>query len=162
MKSWDEEVREDHQALESQMKALEATFQINVESEDRLVVLRWIVRNLDSSLEPHMRKEEEILFPMLEQLLGEKINVVLMLRRQHKKLRLKIRHLMQLLESSQFVDWDKISLACEGFISLFENHEKTEERLMIDVLELSLKPKEIKALTQFLNQASRSESEEVL
>ena len=162
MKPWNEQVQEDHEGLESQIRALEAAFKINVESKDRLIVLRWIVRNLNLSLEPHMRKEEEILFPMLEQLLGEKSNVVLVLKRQHKKLRMRIKHLMKLLEDSQFVDWDKISLACEGFIGFFEDHEKRENRLMVDVLEHSLKPKELKALTKALSRMTQKIAAEVL
>jgi len=162
MKPWDEQVREDHEALESQLRALEAALKIDMEPEDRLVALRWIVRNLRLFLEPHMRKEEEVLFPALERLLGTKTNTVSILKRQHKKLRTRIGHLVKLLQGSEPVDWDKISLASEGFISRFEDHEKTEDRLLLDVLEFSLKPRELKVLTKSLGQAAQVTPAEVL
>jgi len=155
MKPWNEQVREDHEALESQLRVLEAAFKIDIEPEDRLVALRWIIRNMKLFLEPHMRKEEEILFPALERLLGTKSSTILILKRQHKKLRTRIGHLEKLLQGSEPVDWDKISLASEGFISYFEDHEKIEDLLLLDVLEFSLKPKELKVLTKSLGRAAQ-------
>lgn len=161
MERWDEEVREDHHALESQMEALEAAFAIDVAAQDRRVVLSWIIRNLWPTLELHLRKEEEILFPALRQLLGENAGAITLLLEQHRELRRALRNVAELLQGSEFPDWNAIRFAAEALADLLEDHEKKEERLLIDVLQYSLKPDRLRALAkEFHEVAKRAHAEE--
>ncbi len=146
MKRWDEGVQEDHQALESQVGALEAALGVDVTPQDRRVVLSWILRGLWPSLELHLRKEEEVLFPALQQLLGESAGAVTLLKEQHRELRAALRHLAELLQEPQGMDWPAVKLASQAFTELLEDHEAKEERLLLHVLEAGLKPKELKEL----------------
>ncbi len=155
MERWDTQVREDHEALEAQMGALEAALTIDVGQEDRRVVLKWIVRTLWPALELHLRKEEEILFPALQNLLGNQAQAIALLKQQHGELRSTLRQLAELLQGDEGLDWEKITLSGRLLIDLLEDHEKKEDRLLIDVLEFSLKPKELLGLAGAFQQISQ-------
>jgi len=148
MERWDEQVREDHQALESQIGALEAALSLDVGPSDRWVTLRWIVRTVGPALELHLRREEEVLFPALQRLLGQEAGALTLLKEQHRELRASLRSLAGLLSDPDALNWERITLASQSFIDLLEDHEKKEDRLLIDVLEFSLKPQELKNLAQ--------------
>lgn len=155
MERWDTQVREDHEALGSQIGALEAALTIDVGQEDRRVVLRWIVRTLWPALELHLRKEEEVLFPALQNLLGKEARAIALLKQQHGELRATLRQLAELLQGNQDLDWEKIRSSGRLLIDLLEDHEKKEDRLLIDVLEYSLKPKELLGLAGAFQQISQ-------
>ena len=160
MERWEEQVREDHQALEAQAGALEAALSIDVGPHDRRVVLSWIVRGLWPSLELHLRKEEEVLFPALQKLLGKDAGAISLLKEQHRELRSALRRIAELLQEPEISNWDSIALASEAFIDFLEDHEKKEDRLLIDVLDFSLKPKELKALAGELQQVAQKATTE--
>lgn len=152
---WEAEVREDHQALEAQAGALEAALSIDISPQDRRVVLSWIVRGLWPSLELHLRKEEDALFPALQKLLGESAGSLTLLKEQHRELRSGLRRVAELLQETESTNWEGLALAAQSFIDLLEDHEKKEDRLLLDVLEFSLKPKELKALASTLHDVAQ-------
>ncbi len=160
MERWDAGVCEDHRALAAQAGALEAALTLDVGEEDRRVVFSWVVRTLWPSLGLHLRKEEEALFPPLEKLLGAGAVVLRMLKGQNQELRASHRRLAELGEGSQPLDWDRIKLASYSFIEFLEDHEKKVDRLLLDVLEFSLKPKELKALAEAFEKVAQKAHEE--
>lgn len=141
MKQWDTPIQEDHQALMAQAGALEAALTVDVPTRDRWVVLSWTLKGLHPSLELHLRKEEETLFPALQRVMGENAGAVTLLKEQHHELRAALRHLAELIQDAENLNWIGIQLAAEGFVDLLEDHEKKEEKLLIHVLEKNLKPK---------------------
>lgn len=154
MERWDEKVQEEHHALESQVGALEATLKIDVGVEDRRITLKWIIRTLEPALQLHLRKEEEVLFPALQRLLGENAGAVTILKEQHRELRASMKHVAELLENRDNISWEAIGFSAQAFVDLLEDHEKKEDRLLIDVLEFSLKPKELKELARAFGQVA--------
>lgn len=161
MKPWDALIREDHHALESQAGALEAALSIDLSTQDRRVVFSWILRGLSPSLELHLRKEEAVFFPALQRLLGESAGALVLLQQEHQELRRVLRHLAELLQDWERIDWQMVTLASEAFLHLLEEHEKKEDRLLVDVLEHSLKPKQLKGLAQqFQEVAQKAYAEE--
>lgn len=160
MERWNEAMHEDHRALASQAGALEAALTIDVSPQDRRVVLSWIIRTLWPELELHLRKEEEVLFPALQRLLGENAGVVTLLREQHQELRSTHRRLAELLQGYEDLNWEGIQIASESLIELLEDHEKKVSRLLLDVLEFNLKPQELKALAQAFEAVARKAREE--
>ena len=85
--SWSEGVHEDHRAISSEAQALEAALTVDIGPKDRRVVLSWIIRTLWPALELHLRKEEEVLFPALEKLLGKEGGALTLLKEQNRELR---------------------------------------------------------------------------
>ena len=152
MERWDEQVREEHNALESQVGALEAALKIDVGAEDRRVTLKWIVRTLGPALHLHLRKEEEVLFPALERLLGEDAGAITLLKEQHRELRASLKHVAELLENRENLNWEALGFAAQAFVDLLEDHERKEDRLLIDALEFGLKPDELKGLAKAFQQ----------
>lgn len=159
-KKWEDQVREDHQALQAQVGALEAALSIEVGTQDRRVVLSWIIRNLWPSMELHLRKEEEALFPELQRLLGKSAGALSLLRAQHAQLREGLRHLAELLQDQDNLQWNEIRVAAEAFIHLLDEHEKLEERLLLDVLRCHLKPKDLKPLAEAYRKVAETAYEE--
>lgn len=155
MERWDNVVREDHQALESQMGALEAALSIDVGVEDRRVVLSWIIRTLWPALELHLRKEEETLFPALARLLGDSAGAITMLKEQHRELRFALRRVAELVQAPGNLYWEGVNIAAIALIELLEDHEKKEDRLLIDVLQYSLKPQELRSLAHAFGQVAQ-------
>lgn len=160
-RGWDAGVCEDHQALEAQAGALEAALTVDVGAQDRRVVLSWIVRTLWPALELHLRKERDALFPRLASLLGKNAAALTLLERDHQELRAGLRHLAELVQDPDALDWQKIPFAAESFINLLEEHERLEDRLLLDVLRHSLKSNELKLLSQAFRQvAEKAHAEE--
>ncbi len=154
----DMDVKEDHEALNAQLEAMEAALESEPDSEKRrkaLVCL--VVRTLAPDLEMHLRKEEQVLFPALQKLLGGKSGTVDLLKEQHVKIRSTIQWLAGLLcdcgceEKSKEVDWKEIAAVGKGFVNLLKGHEKKEDQLLADVLRASLKPQELMQLAQKLH-----------
>ncbi len=159
MQRWDTQVRDEHEALRGQVGALEAAMKADVSPQDRKVSLAWItIRALGPSLEFHLRKEEEVLFPALQRLLGKKGKAIEFLKQQHQELRLALRSLAGLVCDCgcepEACNWKEVASASQRFRELFEEHEKREDQLLKEALELSLKPQELKNLVQALNQAT--------
>ena len=157
---WDEGVQEDHRALSSQVGALEAAITIDVGPEDRRIVLSWIIRNLWAALELHLRKEREVLFAALEQLLGSTAGALTLLKDQHKELQAAHRRLAELLQITENTNWDGVRFAVEWLIDLLDDHERKTNHLLLGVLEYSLKPKDLKALAEAFEQVARRAYEE--
>ncbi len=155
MERWDEIIQEDHQALASQVGAMEAALTIDVGPEDRRVVLSWIIRTLWPALELHFRKEERVLFPVLGVLLGREAGALVLLREQLAQLRHAHRRLAEFLQDRENLNWQGIQLAVHAFSELLEDHEKKTQRLLLDVLEFNLKPQELKGLAEELTQVAQ-------
>ena len=58
------------------------------------------------------------------------------------------------------VDNPEIRTGVQEFMDLLEDHEKKTEHLLLDVLDFSLKPKELRALAQAFEQVGRKAHEE--
>ena len=160
MERWDDRVQEDHRALGTQAGALEAALTADVNPHDRRVVLSWIVRTLWSALELHLRKEKEALFPAVQHVLGREAAALTILNRQHEEFRVAYRRLAELLQGYEDLNWEGIGIAIQNFIDRLEDHEKKTERLLLDVLEFNLKPKELLALSQTFEQVAQKAHEE--
>ncbi len=161
MNRWSDGVHEDHETLASQAGALEAALGMDIGPEDKRVALSWVIHALWPSLELHLRKEEETLFPVLQRLLGENAGALTLLRRQNQELRLAHRHLAELLKEQGRFALEEIKIDSYAFIDLLEDHEKKVQRLLLDVLEFSLGPKELAVLAQkFQEIAQRAHEEE--
>lgn len=161
MEQWDTAIREDHQALFAQAGALEAALAVDVPVRDRWVVLSWTLKGLHPSLELHLRKEEETLFPALKRIMGKDAGAVTLLKEQHHELRAVLRHLAELIQDAENLNWTGIQLAVEAFIDLLEDHEKKEEKLLIHVLERNLKVKaRAELVEEFQRVAQRAYAEE--
>ena len=156
MESWGDPVREDHEALEVQAGALDAIFKVGATQQDRWVALKWITRSLKPILEVHLRKEEDILFPALEKLLGVKANAIPLLLEQHQRLRAYMRHLAEMLDDRP-LPWGEIAQTSHRFVELLEDHERKEEHLLLEVLESNLQRTELLELAKsFRHAASES------
>lgn len=160
LQKWDEIIRQEHQVIVSQAKAMEGALHVDVGELDRRVVLSWILRSLSPFLELHFRKEEEVLFPALQQLLGEDVASVTILSHEHQQLRKTLRYLAELIQDPEILNWQGITLAVEAFLNLLEDHEKKEDRLVLDVLQYSLMPKELEKLIRDFQQVARKAHEE--
>jgi iron-sulfur cluster repair protein YtfE (RIC family) len=158
--SWSEGVHEDHRTLVAEAQALDAALSVDITPQDRRVVLGWIVRTLWPALELHLRKEEEVLFPALEKLLGKEAGALTLLKEQNGELRLSHRRLAELIQPTENLSWEAIRIAVGGFLELLEDHEKKVERLLIDVLEFNLSPKELKGLAEAFYELARKAHEE--
>lgn len=156
----DDLVREDHRALEAQVGALEAALSIEVGHQDRRVAISWIIRTLWPSLELHLRKEEEALFPQLRSLLGKSAGALTLLKGEHAQIRACLRRLAELIQDQDNLHWDEIHIAAEAFIHLLDEHEKLEERLLLDVLRYNLKPKELEPLAEAFRKVAETAYEE--
>ena len=150
MERWDTSVREEHNALEAQARALRAVLEIDAGTEDRRGTLRGFIRAIGPDLELHLRKEEGVLFPGLQKLSPEKAGTITLLKKQHEQLRTALRQLAGCVcgcESEPF-NWKEIAHTGQEFINLLEDHGKKEDRMLIHVLESSLKPNELIGLAQ--------------
>ena len=154
MERWDDQLREDHQALEAQVGALEAALKIDVAASERRTALRWIVRTLGPALGLHLKREEETLFPALEELSGKETSAIEILKEQHRELRLALKNLATLLENPGPMDWEGIAVAGREIVDLLEDHERKEDQLLINVLDSSLKPQELMALARGFQKAT--------
>lgn len=155
MKTWDAPIEEDHQALMAQAGALEAALAVDLLVRNRWVVLSWTVKGLHPSLELHLRKEEEAFFPALERVMGKDAASVTLLKEQHHELRAALRHLAELIQDPESLNWNVIGLAVEAFVDLLEDHERKEEKLLIHVLGKNLRPKVLAGLTEGFQQVAQ-------
>ncbi len=160
MKPWDELIHKEHETLKTQAGVLDTTLGIDVPAQDRRVVLSWTLRNLGPEVELHLRKEEEALFPTLKHLLKGGGSALILLRKDHEEIRTSLRHLAELLQDPSNLDWDRIELAVQAFLYLFEEHEKIEDRLLLDVLQFNLNHKELMALADKYHQIAEKAHEE--
>jgi len=148
MGDWEDPIREDHRTLESQAQALETALGIDLDPQDRQVVLLGIVRTLGPALELHLRKEEEILFPALKHLLAGYNGAMTTLQDEHHELRGGLRRLAETVQEGGLLDWERIRSAGRTLMRFLEEHEKKQERLLLDILRYSLNPQELEALTK--------------
>ncbi len=151
MERWETQVKEDHQALEAQVGALKAVLGIDAAMEDRRITLNRFVRVIGPDLELHLRKEEEVLFPALQRLVGEEHGAIALLREQHHQLRAALKRLAQLgceCGRQETFNWGEVAQTGQEFVGLLEDHEKKEEQLLIRALSDALKPQELMALAR--------------
>ena len=161
MKPLAELLHKEHETLKTQAGVLDTALGIAVPAQDRRVVLSWTLRNLGPEVELHLRKEEEAFSPALQRLLGKNAGALALLRKDHEGIRANLRHLAELLQDPNNLEWDRIELAVQSFLYLFEEHEKVEDRLLLDVLKFNLSQKELKTLAEAYQQvAERARQEE--
>ncbi len=151
---WGNPVREDHEAIEVQVGALDAIFKVGATPQNRWLALKWIIRSLKPLLEAHLEKEEEILFPALQKLLGVKANAIPFLKEQHQRIRGHMRHLEGLLYN-QPIPWEEITNSSQRFVDLLKEHEQKEDHLLLEVLESNLKRTELLKLAESFHQSAQ-------
>ena len=147
-------VRKDHEAIDAQVGALDAVFKVGVAPNDRWIALKWILRSLTPAMNAHLQREEEIQFPALEQLSGVHATAILLLDDQHRRIRSSLKQLDELIYQRP-VPWEQIAEASQRFVEMLKDHEKSEERLLLDVLETGLKRSELLQLTETFHQAAQ-------
>lgn len=133
MATLEKEIGQDRRVLDSEAEAMSGALS-SLPLRQRWVTLTWILRELSPALELHFRKEKGILFPALRRVLGDDAAAVTLLEESQHKLRQSLRHLAELLQDWDNLDWDRISLAVPGFIYMLEEHAEMEQRLLIHVL----------------------------
>ncbi len=158
---WNRQIQEDHRVLDSERKALKAVLEKPVGLKDLRVHLLQILRSLEPRMKLHLRREEEVLFPAFEHLLGGGSGVLTLLKDQHDELRALLDKLSELLWDRESSSWQNIAETGESLIALLETHEEKEGRFMVDILESSLQPQQLMDLArQFQRVASKLCQEE--
>lgn len=158
---WDDELRQDRRLLESESEAMSSALAVPMPPKNRWVILSWALRELWPTLELHLRKEKEVLFPKLRKFLGPNSGAVTLMEESQKKLREGIRHLAELVQDQDNLDWDRISLAIQGVIYSLEAHAELEDHLFVPILEARLTPKEMGELAAaFREVGERAHAEE--
>lgn len=148
MGQWDDPVRRDHRALADQLDQLEAVLELGEAEAEYLVIVRSAVRGILAMLEPHMGREEQFLFPVLRRLLGREAHAIALLEVEHHALRTHLRALTGRLEHETPHACHEIAEEGRRFIQLLRDHEKTEDRLLLDVLHYSLSPTELDTISR--------------
>ena len=157
----DEEVGRDHRLLDSEAEALGGALSSELPPRSQWVVLSWTVSDLWPTLELHFRKERAVLFPALRRVLGKEAGAITLLEESQPKLRLSVRHLSELLQDPGNLDWDRIPLAVQGFIYMWEEHEQMEKRLLLRVLEEQMSPHDLeRTATAFHREGEKAREEE--
>ncbi|MBI3616328.1 MAG: hemerythrin domain-containing protein [Candidatus Omnitrophica bacterium] len=156
MERWDDQVTQDHQALEAQVGVLKLILTEDIAEQDRRGAFKRFIRAIGPALVLHLRKEEQVLFPALEKLSGEKSDAIVVLREQHQQLLVLLKYLAELECwcgcGPESFDWKEVARAGQRFVNLLEEHERREDQLLIHVLESSLKPQELKNLARAFQQ----------
>ncbi|MCM8794236.1 MAG: hemerythrin domain-containing protein [Candidatus Omnitrophica bacterium] len=150
----------DHEVLARQAGTMETTLRLEVTPENRRSILSWVVRILWPALELHLRKEEKVLFPEVRRLMGEKAGVVTIMEEQHLELRRAYRHVAELVQEEGRPDWSVIQFSAEAFIDALEDHGKKTQQLVLDPLKRHLKGKELRNLSEKMQEEVRKAHEE--
>lgn len=157
---WDEGIRQDRRLIGSQAEAMSAALSAGLPKKNRWVVLSWAVRELWPAVELHLRKEKEALFPKMRRFLGKEAGAITLMEESHAKLRTSTRHLAELVQDQDNLDWDRIPLAVQGFLYTLEEHEDMEDRLLIRVLETHLTSEELEGFSVAFHRVGKKAQEE--
>jgi len=144
--SWDWQVRQDHQTLQAQLRTLVAALKIEIDPEDRRMVLSGLLGKLWPAVELHLRAEEEVLFRTLKRLISDEAHALILLRERHQFVRRSIRQLAELIQDPGRAEWIAITECCTRLKAHWEEHVIEMDRMGLDVLRYSLKPKELSLL----------------
>ena len=155
----EEEIGQDRRILDSEAEAMGGALSV-LPLRQRWVTLSWVLRELSPALELHFRKEKEILFPALRRILGDDAGAVTLLGESQHKLKQSTRHLAELLQDPDNLDWDRLFLAIQGFICMLEEHEEMEQRLLIHVLGTRMNPHEQEKLAAAFHRVGEKAHEE--
>lgn len=148
MEYWGKAIHDDHGEVLTKIEGLQGATSMQVGPEDLWVTLRHLILNAHQALEAHLRREEDLFFPALVQLIGEEAGAVRRLHEDHRQLRSAIGYLMGLRQERGPLDPREVSLAADSLLALLREHEKTEDRLLLDVLEYSLEPQALLDLVE--------------
>lgn len=148
MEYWGKAIHEDHGEVLAKIEGLQRATTLEVGPEDLWVMLRHLILNAHQGLEAHLRREEDLFFPALVHLIGEEAGAVRRLREDHRQLRLAAGYLMGLRQGRGPLDPQEVSQATDSLLALLTEHEKTEDRLLLDVLEYSLEPQVLEDLVE--------------
>ncbi len=157
MIEWDSQLRQEHDDLDAQVKLLEQALAGKNGPQSRWGALsHLVIRSLGPHLELHLRKEEQVLFPALEKIAGGEIEEVRKLIEQHQQLRATLRELADQLSEPrrENINWRQVSESGEKFMRALGEHERQEEHMLKDVLEASLKPRELMKLAEGFHQVT--------
>ena len=158
---WNHQIQEEHRILDSQREALKNFLEQPTGPRDRRSHAAKILCSLGPCLRLHLRREEQVLFPAFEHLLGGPSGALALLRTQHDDLRALLDRLAQLLENREKDSWQTIVETGEALVALLEDHEQKEGRLMANILEYSLQPQQLMELArEFTAVSSRLAQEE--
>lgn len=157
---WNRNIQEEHKSLDSQAEALKVALEHPCGPRDRRVALWQILLSFRPRLEAHLWKEERVLFPALQDLLGEKAGTLILLQSQHEQLRDHLKRLALLAEGGAPCPWDAIVQTGRSLVDLLEEHEKRENDFLLEVLEHSLQPQALMALARRFREAACGSSEE--
>lgn len=146
MDYWGQPVRDEHEKVAECVCLLEKATCFEMGPEDLWVTLRHLILDVRKTVEWHLTREEETLFAALIRLLGKEARAVRMLQDQHRQIRQGLAYLLRLHRDGNPLDPREVRDAAEGLATLLREHEKVEDRLLLDVLEYSLEPQELMAL----------------
>lgn len=148
MRRWHDEIRDDHEVLQALTEDVEAALTTpDVTSDQRQGALVWITETLQQTLDAHLTREDALI-EILAGVLGDGASATALLKAQHQELRLACRQLRELLHSQTSVNWMAVRYGGQWLVDLVEDHEKTVDRLLLDVLEFSLSAAEQDALVE--------------
>lgn len=156
---WNRSIREDHKVLDSQAGTLSFALEHPTGPSDRRVALWHILLSFRPRLESHLWKEEQVLLPALERLVGPQAGALKLLMDQHNQLREHLQRLATLLEQPG-QPWEEIVGTGRSLVELLEDHEGKEGRFLLEVLEFSLRPEELMALARQFREAACKPSQE--
>ena len=134
-----EELTQEHQAVLSQLDTLHAALARLLEDEARvdseaLSDVQAVVQFLETELGIHLRKEEEVLFPVLSGYLGQEGGPIGVMLLEHEDLRRSLRALSTALGTLR---GDAQPASCQearqvgyGLIGLLRQHIKKEDHIL--------------------------------
>ncbi len=134
-----EELTQEHQAVLSQLDTLHAALARLLEDEARvdseaLSDVEAVVQFLETELGIHLRKEEEVLFPVLSGYLGQEGGPIGVMLLEHEDLRRSLRALSTALGTLR---GDAQPASCQearqvgyGLIGLLRQHIKKEDHIL--------------------------------
>jgi len=160
VKPWDGALRGEHETLRRRAGMLNSLFRLDAAPEDRRVVFLWMLRQLVPETELHLRKEETILFPALERLVGKEHHAFTLLRENHRRLRSDLRQLAELLQDPERTEWEALREGARDFSEAVDRHDREQPHLLFEVLGYTLKHSELLALTRELEALARRAYEE--
>lgn len=145
---WEAVLREEHDVLEEKVRCLEWVLHLEIGPEDLWVTLRHLILDVKQSLEAHLEREEAVFFPALIRLIGEEAGAVRILQEQHEQLRAGLAYLLKLRGDQGTLNLREVAPAADSLLALLREHEKLEDRLLLDVLKYSMKQRELAALAE--------------
>ena len=126
--AWISIVHDDQQALRAQADELQATLAVSADAASRRSAMAWVLDQLTPALAAHLQQHEDVLFPIVERLVGRQAGALQLMRDEHRELRTTLARLQAPMEE------DAVPL----LVALLNDHQAKTERLIVDVLRHTL------------------------